>query len=146
MRYLLDTNVLLGAAFLEAAEHEACLSLLRRTLASRAPWCLTWVNVYEFLRVATHRRVFPRPMAFEAASKRMRTLLDHPAVEVLQETPRHTEVLAEMATHVGAVSGNLVHDCHIAALMREHDVGTIVTLDTHFRRFGVLQVFSPGDV
>ncbi len=145
MRYLLDTNVLLGAAFLEAAEHEACLSLLQRTLAGRAPWCLTWVNVYEFLRVATHHRVFPRPLAFASAQRRMDSLLRHPAVELLQETRRHGEVLAEVVGLAGAVAGNFVHDCHIAALMREHDVGTIVTLDTHFRRFGVFKVLGPAE-
>lgn len=29
--------------------------------------------------------------------------------------------------------------------MREHDVNTIVTLDTHFRRFGVFKVLDPGE-
>jgi toxin-antitoxin system PIN domain toxin len=146
MRYLLDTNVLLGAAFKEAQQHEECLAAVRITLAGRAPWCLSWVNVYEFLRVATHRRVFPNPMPFEQARQQMDSLLNHPAFTMLQETPRHTEVLAEVAKLSGTVSGNFVHDCHIAALMRENDVKSIVTLDTHFRRFGILEVLGPADL
>jgi predicted nucleic acid-binding protein len=33
------------------------------------------------------------------------------------------------------VSGNMVHDLHIAALLREHGVDEIVTSDTDFHRF-----------
>lgn len=144
MRYLLDTNVLVGASFLEAPQHEDCLAVVQKTLAGRQPWCLSWVNVYEFLRVATHRKVFPRPLSFQSAKRQMQNLLDHPTIELLQETPRHLEVLDEVSALAGSVSGNFVHDCHLAALMREHDVKRIITLDTHFRRFGIFEVLSPS--
>jgi len=144
VRYVIDSNVLLGATFKEAPEHEVSLALVQATLEARRPWCLSWVNVYEFLRVATHRRVFPKPLTFSSALNQARVLADHPTVEMLQETPRHLETLTEVAGLAGSVSGNFVHDCHLAALMREHDVNTIVTLDTHFRRFGVFKVLSPA--
>ena len=40
-------------------------------------------------------------------------------------------------------TGNLVPDAHLAALMLEHGVGTIVTRDRDFRRFRGLAIEDP---
>jgi toxin-antitoxin system PIN domain toxin len=144
MRFLVDTNVLLAAINTSAPGHDASRSLVEEILASDRPWCLSWVNVYEFLRVATHHRVFPRPLRFDQALEQLAPLLSHRYVEVLAETDRHAAVLAEIVRDAGPVSGNFVHDCHIAALMAEHDVRLIHTFDTHFRRFSRLEVVVPG--
>ena len=145
MRYLIDSNILISAIAAEAPDHEASMSFLRTAAEGPLPWCITWVNVYEFLRVITHRGVFRSPLRWETASARIRHLLTCPAVELLQESPRHMEIFEEVAGHAGGASGNFIHDCHIAALMLEHDVRTIVTRDSHFRRFGLFRVLSPGD-
>jgi len=43
---------------------------------------------------------------------------------------------------VALLVGNLYHDAHTAALMREHGIRPIVTRDT-FHRFGFLEVVDP---
>jgi predicted nucleic acid-binding protein len=45
------------------------------------------------------------------------------------------------------IRGSLVTDAHIAALMRQHDVGWIWTADRDFRRFAGIAArdpFTPG--
>ena len=146
MRFLVDTNVLLAATVESLPEHASSRAFVERVLGSPDPWCLCWVNVYEYLRVVTHPRVFPRPLRWEQALLQVRSLLDHPALDLLAETARHVEVLARVVAEAAGASGNFVHDCHVAALMAEHDVRRIVTFDAHYRRFRNLDVLSPGDL
>ena len=145
MRPLVDTNVLLAATFEELAGHAVGRVFLDRVLHGDRPWCLSWVNVYEYLRVSTHPRVFQRPLAWDEALAQVASLLAHPRVTLLQETDRHLDVFENVVQKAGGASGNFVHDCHIAALMNEHDVGRIVTADSHFRRFPGLEVLAPEE-
>ena len=71
MRFLLDTNVLLAATMSDLPDHPAASRLVRAVLSGDETWCLSWVNVYEFLRVATHPGVFPRPLGFADALQQM---------------------------------------------------------------------------
>jgi predicted nucleic acid-binding protein len=41
------------------------------------------------------------------------------------------------------VAGNLVHDAHTAALMREHGIRRIYTRDTDFHRFPFVEPIDP---
>jgi uncharacterized protein len=143
-RLMFDTNVLVAATVCSHPHHALTHGTLLEHLNARKPWCLTWSVIYEFLRVTTHPKVFSRPLPFQVALKTVTNLLYHPFLEVLQETPRHHEVVGELALVAGSVSGNFIHDCHIAALMVENDVHRIVTFDTHFRRFPQLKVAVPG--
>ncbi len=71
-------------------------------------------------------------------------LLDHPCLQVLVETERHIAVMEAVVRDAEEASGNFVHDCHIAALMIEHEVRRIVTYDSHFQRFPGIEVVKPG--
>jgi len=64
-------------------------------------------------------------------------------VSILTETARHLEVLTEISDEVALLAGNLCHDAHTGALMREHRIRSIVTRDTDFHRFGFLEVVDP---
>jgi predicted nucleic acid-binding protein len=44
---------------------------------------------------------------------------------------------------VPATAGNLVHDCHYAALLREHGIKRLYTADADFKRFDFLDVVDP---
>ena len=138
-RFLVDTNVLLAATFEELPSHEAARTLMERIFASDDPWCLSWVNVYEYLRVATHARVFARPLPFTDALRQVEEALGHPGLTVLTETQRHRTMLRRAVTDAGGARGNFVHDCHVAALMLEHDVRLVITEDRHFRRFTFIE-------
>ncbi len=141
--FVVDTNVLIYAADTEAAEHGRCREHLERWRTQATPWYLTWGVVYEFLRVTTHPRVFKMPWSPAVAWGFLDAVLRSPTLRVLTETPGHGAVLTELLGEVPQLRGNLVHDAHIAALMREHGITRIVTRDTDFHRFGFLEVVDP---
>jgi hypothetical protein len=41
------------------------------------------------------------------------------------------------------VTGNLIHDAHIAALCLEHGVRELITGDRDFSRFAALKIMNP---
>lgn len=104
----------------------------------------TWVNVFEYLRTATHRRMLrPAPLALEVALTNVVELFENPAVSRIDPGPRHLAVFAEVCREAGPVEGNFVHDCRIAAIMRENGVSRILTRDTMFRRIPGIEVVDP---
>jgi hypothetical protein len=141
--FVVDTNVLVYAADGDAPEHGPCRSALEGWRLGRIPWYLTWGIVYEFLRIVTHPRVLRRPFDTTDALSFLDAVLASPSVNILTETARHLEVLTEISDEVALLAGNLYHDAHTAALMREHGIRSIVTRDTDFHRFGFLEVLDP---
>jgi predicted nucleic acid-binding protein len=71
-----------------------------------------------------------------------RRILESPTLTLLQETPNHAEVMMRVLRE-SDVSGNLVHDAHIAALCIEHGVRELVTGDRDFARFKSLNIRNP---
>ena len=140
---VIDTNVLIYAASSSEPEREGCLEFLEARRRGVSPWFMTWSIVYEFLRVSTHRRVWPNPWPANKALDFVGALLESESLQMLMETPRHSEILASVVRDVPLVAGNFVHDAHIATLMREHGVRTIATRDTGFHRFPFLDVLDP---
>ena len=61
---------------------------------------------------------------------------------LLNETPNHAQVMMAVIEEAG-VSGNLIHDAHIAALCIEHGISEIITGDRDFSRFAELSVINP---
>ena len=141
--FVVDTNVLLYAANSAAHEHEPCRELLEGWRRSATAWFATWGILYEFARVATHHRVFASPLTLERAWAFVEAILQSPGFSVLVETERHAEVASEVFGEVAQVTGNLLHDAHVAVLMREHGIRRIVTRDTDFHRFAFLTVEDP---
>jgi uncharacterized protein len=144
--FVVDTNVLVYAANVDAVDHERCRMLVERWRRGPAPWYLTWGIVYEFLRVVTHGSVFPTPWSLPEAWGFVRALLAVPSAGILVEGDRHEDVLARVVEELPALRGNLLHDAHVVALMREHGVARIVTRDADFRRFERVAVVDPLDV
>ncbi|MGH9358672.1 MAG: type II toxin-antitoxin system VapC family toxin [Terriglobia bacterium] len=137
-----DTNILVYARRQEPAEHPAARRLLAELSTGEAPWALPWPCVYEFLRVVTHPRVFHPPTPVHAAWDAINLLLDSPSVVVLSEGHLHRAILSDLLSS-SPVTGNLLHDAHIAALLIEHGVEEILTNDEDFRRFPRLRVTNP---
>lgn len=73
----------------------------------------------------------------------MRGLLEHPRVGRIDPGPRHLGAFADICDEAGVVEGNFVHDCRIAAVMRENSVTRMLTRDTSFRRIPSLEVVDP---
>ena len=52
------------------------------------------------------------------------------------------EIYREVTAHF-PVRGNLVPDAHLAALLRQHGVRRLYTVDRDFRKFNFLEVADP---
>jgi uncharacterized protein len=143
MRLLIDTNILLYAANMADPAHDRARDYLHSTLNEQTPWCLTWPVIYEFLRVATHRKVFPRPLLVNEALDFLAPLFASPTLTILTPTSRHSEVLANTLAEIAPPSGNLFHDVATAVTLREHGVPEVVTADTDFLQFRFLKVTNP---
>lgn len=141
--FVVDTNILLYAANADAEEHPACYKLLNNWRRQAVPWYLTWGILYEFLRVATHPAVLPKPFTSAHAWRFLDALLASPSLRLLTETRRHPEILAETLAAAPALRGNLLFDIHTVVLMREHGIRTICTHDADFRRFPDIEVMDP---
>ena len=141
--FVVDTNVLLHAANTAAPEHARCRELLDSWRRQPYPWHVTWGILYEFVRVATHPRVFPRPWGAVPAWSFVQSLLRSPGLSVLQETSRHSDVARAVLAGRPPMAGNLVFDAHTAVLMREHGVSRIYTRDTAFHSFPFVEVVDP---
>ncbi|MBV9429051.1 MAG: PIN domain-containing protein [Bradyrhizobiaceae bacterium] len=140
---VVDTNVLVYAADVDSQFYEPCLTWLERQRTRSDAWYTTWPILYEFLRVATHPRVFRRPWRVSDAWKFVTALLASPGLAVLVPTQRHAEVAEQVFSELPHIAGNLMHDAHTAVLMREHGIGRICTRDTDFHRFNFLQIIDP---
>jgi toxin-antitoxin system PIN domain toxin len=143
MAGVVDTNILLYAANKDAPEHGAASRFLKKAVASPERWYLTEGIVYEFLRVTTHPKVFPRPLAAAEALSFVRSLLESQAFEVLAAGEKHWHALGEVVAGLRRPSGNLFFDVRTAALMREHGIREIYTADADFKLFTGIKVINP---
>jgi toxin-antitoxin system PIN domain toxin len=141
--FAVDTNVLISAAIRETQAHHRAKELISKWGSAPEEWVVTWSIVYEFLRIATHVSVFTHPLAFAEAWSFMESLFRSPSFSVLTETDRHAAVVRDLTREYPHLSGNRLHDLHIAALMREHGVMEIRTTDLGFHQFKFLRVVNP---
>jgi len=137
-----DTNFLVYARRTEAIHHVEAKKLLAELSEGLRPWAIPWPCVYEFLRVVTHPRVFKPPTLLAKALEEIDRLFDAPAITLLGEGPGHRAHLRNMVT-AGRATGNVAHDAHIAALLREHAVREFWTTDKDFHRFPGIAVRNP---
>lgn len=143
MRFLIDTNILLHAANAASPSHRAARGFLEEHARLRTSWCISWPILYEFLRVSTHNRVFPKPLTAPQALEFAGALTAREEVAFLAPTSRHLAALETVVTELGHPAGNLFHVIHTAVLMREHGIPEIITADTDFLQFTFLKVSNP---
>jgi uncharacterized protein len=141
--FVVDTNLLIYAANENFPGRQRVRSLLAEWRSSDERWFATWSVVYEFMRVVTQATVFAHPVTFADAWSFIESLRLSPSFGVLVETDRHAEVVRDLTREYPHVSGNRLHDLHIAAVMREHGVVEIRTADTDFHQFKFLRVVNP---
>lgn len=144
MRACIDTNIFVYATYPSYSEHVAARTFLRNCLGGSDEFVLTWGIIYEYLRVVTHPKLFlGNIISFDVASKNVEGFCAATNVHVMSETDTHWDSLRIVAKQSGKPKGNILHDCHIVALMREHDVPRIYTADADFRLFEGLEVVDP---
>ena len=138
----IDTNVLVYAEIRSSPWHEEARTLLGELAEGAFPWAIPWPCLYEFLRVVTHPRIYHPPVPLSVALNDLRSILDSPTLVLLHETSNHPDVMIRVLEESG-VSGNLIHDAHIAALCLEHGITELISGDRDFARFPSLTVRNP---
>ena len=141
--FVVDTNLLLYAVNPDSNDHPAAQLMVEEWRRGDRLCFLTWNIIYEFLRVSTHLKVFPQPLDLPRARSWISALLTGRAVRVLLPGERHMAVLEELAERYPRMRGNIVHDMHTVALMREHGINEIRTADGDFHQFDFLKVVNP---
>ena len=134
-----DSNVLIYAHRTETDAHGAAAAALTELAEGVDSWAIPVFCIPEFVRVATHRRVFQPPSTLEQAFDFLSSLIASPSCVVLRPGPMFVDLLRETSQQADA-RGNLIFDSQIAALCREHGVSTVLTRDHDFRRFAPLEV------
>ena len=141
--FVVDTNIMIYSAVEEFSEHENARSLIEQWRRGTRSWFATWPILYEFLRVVTHRSVFERPLKLSDAWSFVDGLFEAPNFSLLVETNRHADVLAALIAEYPRMTGNIMHDLHTVALMKEHGVTEIRSADVDFHQFKSLRVVNP---
>jgi toxin-antitoxin system PIN domain toxin len=142
MSYSVDVNVLLYASDTSSPKHAEAIRFLKQRASDPDLFCIPWSTLIAFLRIATHPRIFAQPLSPDDAFGNVESLLSLPRVRVLSEGEGFLEVYREVTAGF-PVRGNLVPDAHLAALLRQHGVRRLYTVDRDFRKFDFLEVSDP---
>ncbi len=134
-----DTNILLYAHRADCPQHDTALVAVTDLAEGEPVWGVPVFVIAEFLRVATHRKVFEPPSSLEAALAALGAILASPSARVLMPGDRFVPLLREVTLGSGAV-GNRIHDASIAAVCLEWGVSALLTEDRDFERFDGIRV------
>lgn len=135
MPALLDTNVLVHAAYRRSPAHAAAATLLDRGLRERGVFCIAPQNLVEFAAVVTRQRRGDHPLPAEDVL-RITDLL-YRSRTLTKIYPRRGTVARAMSegSRLG-INGAAWYDLFLALTMRDAGVGVIVTENvSDFRQF-----------
>lgn len=142
MSFAIDVNILLYASDRGSPQHARAAGFLESCAAGGQVFCLAWLTLMSYLRIATHPRLFSAPLAHADAVRNVEALMALPHCRVIGEQEgfwaRYRELTADVPTR-----GNLVPDAHLAAILRDNGIATLYTNDRDFRKFAFLDVRDP---
>ena len=142
MSYSVDVNILLYASDSSSPRQAAAGHFLEQRGSDPDLFCIAWPTLMAFLRISTHPRIFAHPLSPGEAFGNVESLLSLPRLRVLAEDEGFLEVYGQVTADL-AIRGNQVPDAHLAALLRQHGVRRLYTVDRDFRRFDFLEVTDP---
>ncbi|MBI3410562.1 MAG: type II toxin-antitoxin system VapC family toxin [Planctomycetes bacterium] len=132
---LLDTNVLVHAAYQRAPLHGQAREILDRALKERARYCIAPQNLVEFAAVVSRRRLVHEPLPADDVAHFVRVLYHSRNLKKIY--PKRATVMR--AIREGAalgITGPVWYDMFLAVTMRDAGVSRIVTEDNaHYQRF-----------
>ena len=142
MSYSVDVNVLLYASDRASDRHERARRFLETCATGPEVFCLTWLTLMSYVRMATHPRIFAAPLSPDEALENVAGLARLPHVRVISELEDFLDAYRRFATDT-PVRGNLVPDAHLAAILFQHGVRTLYTNDRDFLKFAWIDVRDP---
>ena len=138
---LLDANVLLYSVDSSSPHHARSADWVRRTFDGQRRIALPWQTIGAFLRIATHPRVFSRPLSSADAWSIVQQWLAAPTCWIPPAGERTAAILGELISGLD-LRGNLVADAQLAALAIEHGL-PVVSVDSDFARFRAVRWINP---
>lgn len=142
MSFGVDVNILLYASDDASPRHAKAAEFLQGCANGGEVFCIAWITVMSYMRMATHPAIFDRPLSQRDAERNVSALIDLPHVRVIGEQEGFWALYREVTTEVPA-RGNLVPDAHLATILRQHGVRTLYTNDRDFRKFGFIDAQDP---
>lgn len=97
MSYSVDVNVLLYASDQASPRHTAAVQFLEKRVEDPELFCLAWITLMSYLRIATHPRIFSQPLTPAEALANVEALLGLPRVRVLSETEGFLETYRDVS-------------------------------------------------
>ena len=145
---LLDTNILLYAAYTQNPYHRPAKQLVDRGREGSIPVCVTPQVFNEFFSVSTRtdKLGLEKPLPADEAQGLIQHYIDADHVRIIYPTPG---VWPRMRTllHVHPVKGPQIYDVQLAATMLENGVSKIYTYNRpHFSRVEGIEVLMPEPV
>ena len=144
MSFGVDVNILLYASDSSSPLQESAAGFLAQCASNREVFCLAWVTIMSYLRMATHPAIFEKPLTQEEAARNIEALLALPHCRTIGEGEAFWNTYRKVTADV-PTRGNLVPDAHLASILADHGVTTICTHDRDFRKFSFLNVRDPLD-
>lgn len=141
--FLIDVNVVLAAFRADHPQHEPARAWFDELIAADEPFAVPNTVWASFLRLVTHRRVFPVPTPRTEAFAFIASVVGQPNHLPIGPGPRHLALLRQVCDDADA-DADLVPDAILAAIATEYNC-VIVTFDRDFARFsGVEHHLLPG--
>lgn len=142
MSFGIDINLLLYASDQSSPQHARAAGFLQSCAAEGQVFCLAWLTLMSYLRMATHPRIFAQPLSHADASRNVEALMALPHCRVIGEQDGFWNTYRDITGDV-PTRGNLVPDAHLAAVLRQNGIATLYTHDRDFRKFAFLEVRDP---
>jgi hypothetical protein len=136
-----DVNLLLYATISGFPEHPAARRWWETALSGDEEVGIAAPALFGFLRLATHPRIFDRPLSVEDAAARVEEWLARPQARFLLPGPRHLDIAFRLLRALGAAA-NLTTDVQLAALAIEYQ-SELHSNDADFGRFPDLRWIDP---
>jgi len=142
MSFGIDVNILLYASDESGPLHQKATSFLEQCATGREVFCLAWITIMSYMRMATHPAIFERPLTHDQAARNIENLLNLPHCRVIGEEEGFWHTYRQVTSDV-PTRGNLVPDVHLASILLGHGIKTVCTHDRDFRKFAFLSVLDP---
>ena len=136
-----DINLLIYAHNTRAAPHQKACQWWNQCLQGHEGVAMAWVVILGFVRIATHPKVFERPMSVEGAVGRVEEWLALPHIHLVHPVQTHFQTWSFLLKRLGT-AGDLTTDAHLAALAIERGL-VLQTTDADFARFPGLKWENP---
>lgn len=136
-----DVNLLLYAHNRADARHQEARVWWERQLNGTRPVALCWVAINGFIRIATHPRIFEKPLKAGQAANYVREWLEQSNSLLVEPGMSFPGIYLAYLEKLGA-GGNLTTDAYLAALAVEHQA-ELQSNDGGFERFSGLRWRNP---